>query len=107
MTAIWQKRIAAWRASGESGAAFSARNGFPVSALWRWSSKFKRESAPSAPPAPMVRLAQLVRTPGAEIWRRGAVVIDLADVRARITVEPGVDRDTLAMVVGVVAGVSR
>lgn len=105
----WRKRVAAWRASGETATVFSARHGFAVSALWRWSSRFKREADPVAGP-PLVRLAQLVRPPASEASsaRRGGIVVDLVDARARVTVEPGADRETFAMVVEVFRmGVAR
>jgi hypothetical protein len=52
-----------------------------------------KKSAGAVPP-PMV---QLVRS-GASAARTPGVVIELLDAHARITVEPGVDRVTLATV---------
>ena len=97
---MWRKRVAAWRASGATAAKFSAQHGFSTARLWYWSSRFKRE-----PAAPAVRLMQLVRSPSTDpgFGRRGAIVVDLADVRARITVETGVDRETLSTVVQVLS----
>ena len=103
--ATWQKRVASWRASGETAAEFGRRHGFAATTLWYWASRLKREGAKAAP---VVRLAQLVRIPGSEgAARRGAIVVDLIDVRARITIEPGVDRETLSTVVQALGGVAR
>lgn len=104
---MWRKRVEAWRASGETAAEFSARHGFTTARLWYWSSRFKREGAA---PTPVVRLAQLVRAPSTDggSGRRGAIIVDLLEVRARITVELGVDRETLSTVVQVLStGVAR
>ena len=95
-TSRWQKRVARWRASGETAEVFSAREGFAASTLRWWSSKLAREKA--APAA--VGMVQLIRVPAAPLSRSssGAVVIDLVESRARITVEAGVDGATLKAV---------
>ena len=57
----------------------------------------------------MVRLAQLVRTPSTQRDEapRGAVVIELFDARARITVASDTDRAVLAMILELLAQVGR
>jgi hypothetical protein len=94
---MWRKRVAEWRASGETAEVYSTRHRLTTSILRYWSSRFRREGEAAAP---VVRLAQLVRAPPAprEEVPRGAVVIELLDVRARITIEPGTDRQTLTTV---------
>ena len=96
-TSRWRKRVERWRASGETAEVFSGREGFAPSTLRWWSSKLARTKSPA--PAPM-GMVQLVRVPAAPVAKagRGAVVIDLVDVKARVTVEPGVDAATLATV---------
>ena len=95
---MWRKRVAAWRASGETAAAFSARKGFVANTLRHWSWRLRRETAAT----PVVRLAQLVRSPEVMEPARSLIVIEMLDARARITVETGVDRATLTTVVAVV-----
>ena len=95
----WRRRVASWRASGETAAKFSSRQGFAPTTLRWYASRLKREGVEVAPAAPLVRMAQVIRSqaPG-DGGRRGGIVVDLLDVRARITVEAGVERDTLALV---------
>lgn len=96
---IWSRHVASWRASGQTAAAFSADHGLSVATLRRWSSKFKREAAAAtALTVPQIRLAQVVRpaTPAATCC--GAVIVDLLDLRARVTVEAGAERATLQVV---------
>lgn len=102
-TTKWQKRVARWRASGETAEAFSAREGFAASTLRWWSSKLGREPAGLKAAPRTVGLVQLIRVPAAAAVpraRAGAapVVIELLDQRARITVEAGVAAATLATV---------
>jgi len=91
----WQKRVSEWRASGETAAVFAAHEGIKVGTLRWWSSRLRREvTAPTAPaPVPMV---QLVRVPSRSSGT--GVVVDLPDMRARVMVDPGFDRNTLALV---------
>jgi hypothetical protein len=98
----WAKRVEAWRASGERAEEFSRREGCSASTLQWWASRLKH----GARKAPQVRLARVVRTahppevPASSVTasRRGLILIELARVGARIAVEPGADRATLAMV---------
>jgi hypothetical protein len=100
----WKQRVARWRAGGERAEVFCARHGLSVSTLKWWAWKLGRE----ATPAPVVRVAHLVRSPATETRqpRGGAIVIDALDARVRVTVEPGADRDTLGMVLSVLGGKS-
>jgi hypothetical protein len=95
----WRRRVARWRASGKTAEEFSSGQGFSAGTLRWWSSQLRRDVDPVPP---VVRLARLVRSPAAEPRdRRGGIVVELLDARARITVEAGVDRDSLATVVEV------
>ena len=95
----WRRRVASWRASGETAEEFSSGRGFSAGTLRWYSSRLARDADPARP---VVRLARLVRLPAAEPRdRRGGIVVELLDARARITVEAGVDRDSFATVVAV------
>ena len=92
----WQRRVARWKASGETAAVFGAREGVRPNTLRWWSWRLKKNVSPAAAPRP-VRMVQLVRTPSSP--RGSGVVVDLPDARALITVEPGFDHETFAVVV--------
>jgi transposase len=91
----WQKRVARWKASGETADAFAAREGIKAGTLRWWSSRLQRDVTTAPGPAP-VRMVQLVRVPSSS--RATGVIVDLPDTRARVIVEPGFDRETLARV---------
>jgi len=88
----WKKRVASWRASGQTAEEFSEGQPWSPKTLRWWSSRLGR-SAASKPP--IVRVAQLVRSPAAE---RGAVIVEALDARVRVTVEAGAPADTVAAV---------
>lgn len=92
----WKKRVASWRASGQSAEEFSEGRPWSPKTLRWWSSRLGRETA-SAPP--IVRVAQLVRSSAAA--ERGAVIVEALDARVRVTVEPGAPADTVAAVLGI------
>ena len=102
----WRKRVAGWRASGETADAYSTRHGYTLSSLRYWASRLRREDALAGP---VVRLAQLVRTPPTQQddAPRGAVVIELLDARARVTVASDTARTVLATVLELLAQVGR
>jgi hypothetical protein len=91
----WKKRVASWRASGKTAEKYSAGRGWSAGTLLWWSSRLGREAPP-----PVVRIAQLVRSPvrrdRAELV--GTIVVELLDARVRLTVDTGVDRDTVTAV---------
>lgn len=91
----WQRHVARWRASGETAAAFAAREGIKVGTLRWWSSRLQRDAVAGPGQAP-VSMVQLVRIPSKA--GGAGVVVDLMDVRARVMVEPGFDRETFALV---------
>jgi hypothetical protein len=83
-----------WRASGETAAVFSARHGFSVYGLRRWSSRLGRETR-----RPVVRVAQLVRSAASgPLDQAGSIVVENLDARMRITIGSGADRETLSTV---------
>lgn len=95
--ATWQARVAAWRASGKTAAVFCAGSGMSVSALRYWARRWPAESARTA----MVRLARVVARPGSPA-PAPALIVEVGV--ARIRVEPGFDRTTLAAIVDVLGG---
>lgn len=97
----WQKRVAQWKASGETAAVFAAREGVKEGTLRWWSSRLQREVPTGAGPAP-VPMVQLVRVPSRS--RGTGVVVDLPDARARVMIDPGFDRETLAAVLELLGG---
>ncbi|MGH8309545.1 MAG: IS66 family insertion sequence element accessory protein TnpA [Steroidobacteraceae bacterium] len=99
----WCRRVASWRASGQTADEFAADHGLTASTLRWWASHLKREAATPAtavtPETPLVRMARVIRAPSSST-SRGSVVIDVLDLRTRVTVEAGVERETLAAVFG-------
>lgn len=95
----WKKRVASWRASGETAEEFSEGRPWSPKTLRWWSSRLGREHVPP----PVVRVAQLVRASGlpGERERGGSIVVEALDARLRITIEAGAERDTVAAVLGV------
>lgn len=106
-TEIWVERVTAWRASGERAETFSRRGGYAASTLRWWASRLKREMAAPAVAAPaIVQLARVVRAPTVTPTepRARAIVLEVVDAGVRISIEPGADPTTLAMVLEVVRG---
>ena len=89
--------MAAWRASGQTAAVFCAGRGMSVSALRYWAPRWPAEPEPTA----MVRIARVVPTPAA---RPPTSVLVVEIGAARIRVEAGFDRATLAAVLEVLGG---
>ena len=87
----WAKRVSAWRASGETAGAFSARSGCAPSTLRWWASRLRAERAG------FVRVVT-ASAPNPDA-RDATITIEIAG--ARVLVRPGVDRDALADVLDV------
>jgi hypothetical protein len=98
-TTMWRSRVAAWRASGDTAAAFAAAQGFSVSALRSWSSRLGLADR-RAVATPPIRLARVARS-------KGPLIVELGDVAARIAIEGRVDREALAAVVAVLREATR
>lgn len=102
----WKKRVASWRASGETAEEFSEGRPWSPKTLRWYASRLRLPPARTA--APVVRVAQLVRsTAPAERERGGSIVVDALDVRLRITIEVGAERDTVAAVLGMLVSETR
>ena len=107
--ATWKKRVAAWRASGQTAAEYSKQHGLTLSALQRWSHRLRREASEAAPAGP-VRLARVERVatvstePVAAATVPG-IVIEVGGVRVRV--ERGIDAATVATVLAALTGGRR
>ena len=102
--AEWAGRVKQWRASGLRSKEFCGGRGYSSTNLLWWSSHFRRNGFPATSPASgSVALARVVRR--AEVTDQSAqgtargLVIELP--HARVAVETGADRATLAMVLDV------
>jgi hypothetical protein len=94
----WKKRVASWRASAETAEEFSEGRPWSPKTLRWWASRLGR---PSTTTAPVVRVAQLVRSSvPVERERGGSIVVEALDARLRITIEIGADRETVVAVLG-------
>lgn len=87
----WAKRVAEWRASGESAGSFAAGRGFAPSTLRWWASRFARDAGG------LVRV--VTAAPVVARSRETAIEIEIAG--ARVLVTAGFDRAALADVVAV------
>src|ERR1700748_381605 len=96
---MWRSRVAEWRSSGKTVEEFTAGRDFAAGTLRWWSSRLRREDRTRAA-MPVIQMARVVRTVGAEAapQRSSGIVIELLDVPVRIVIERGVDRDALATV---------
>jgi hypothetical protein len=95
--AIWKKRVASWRASGKTAKAFSAGREWSAGTLLWWSSRLRHEK-----PAPVVRMAQLIRPSPDWTRGRGAIVVERLDGGIRVIIEHDADRETVATVLALV-----
>ena len=102
----WKKRVASWRASGETAEEFSEGRPWSPKTLRWYASRLRLP--PAATTSPVVRVAQLVRSTAlAEREHGGSIVVEALDARLRITIEVGAERDTVAAVLGVLVPEAR
>jgi hypothetical protein len=128
---LWTERVASWRSSGRSAKDFSRGQPFSHSALLYWASRLRKEAraeqetqpkagitgAATGPSlAKQVRLARVIRRPGAESMAHppscsapavvgGCVWVVVGE--ARVMVDPGFDPATLGKVLDVLEGRAR
>jgi hypothetical protein len=91
----WQTRIAAWRASGQTAAAFAQAHGYAVGTLRWWSSRLRRRAA--------ARFVRLV--PRAAVTASPEVVLEVGGARVRVA--RGFDAALLAQVVAALRTAAR
>jgi hypothetical protein len=111
--AEWAERVKQWQASGQQSRDFCAGRGYAAKNLLWWSSHFRRHGFPDSAKRKSdgVRLARVVRRREGEAMRSparqgSAVVVELSG--ARIQVDRGADRATVAMVLEILrAGVMQ
>ena len=96
--ATWAKRVAEWRTSGRTAADFCAGKPFAASTLKWWSCQLGPARTRAADEIAVARVVR-VHPPMAVTAR--SVVVEVGG--ARVIVESGFDRDTLAAVLDVLA----
>ena len=102
----WRKRVANWRASGQTAEEFSKGRPWSVHTFRRWASRLRRESTGPAP-APVVRVAQMIRSTSPREAAQGLVVIEALDARVRVTVDAAAPAETIAAVLGILVTKER
>lgn len=102
----WQKRVKAWRASGQRSDDFCEGQGFSAALLrhWAWRLGMTRKRGEHLGAVTPVSLARVVRTSAPERTHGHQEGISIEIGRARIEVRAGVDVATLAAVVAVLDG---
>jgi len=83
--ATWKKHVAAWRASGETAAAYCEQHGLGLSTLRYWTRKAGREAVTATD---RIRLARVERVAASEASTdavaTAAVVIEVGGARVRV-----------------------
>lgn len=103
----WTRRVAEWRASGQTSEAFTEGKPFTAGGLRHWASRLKTRP----PPRKVLRMVRLRRTRRAVATASpgtgSSLVVELG--AARVVVRPGFDRALLAAVleVALAAGAGR
>jgi hypothetical protein len=102
--AVWKKRVAQWRASGETAERFGRRRGFAGQTLKWWAWRLARDSAER----PVIRVAQVVRPQQVAAEPVGGeIVVEYLDRRVRLTVGRGAEEVLVAAVIGRLEGGAR
>ena len=105
--ATWKKRVAAWRASGQTAAEYCELHSLTLSSLRHWSHRLGRV-APVTPSSSTVRLARVERVATESTsppLTSPAVLIDIGS--AHVRVERGVDAATVAAVLAALGAGAR
>lgn len=93
----WQRRVARWRASGVSMAAYCRQHGLSYWMFVRWRQRIERTVTPASP---LTLIPVVAPTPGG-----GAITIRLPD-GIGIEVKPGFDAGVLSAVMHALRGSS-
>ena len=113
--AKWAARVASWRESGQSAAAFVVGCGYAASTLKWWSYRLaalavaapKRLEAGMAGPTtqPKVALVRVSRAPKDERTVERLVATSVVELETiRVRVEPGVDESALRSIIAALRG---
>jgi transposase len=100
---LWSERVSAWRQSGLSARAFARGKGYSASSLYYWRRRVAEErEARERRGDRAIRLARVIPTrlsdAGDAAARATASPLILEFAGARLIVEPGFDRTSLAAV---------
>jgi len=82
---LWRRRLARWRAGGQSVRDFCAAEGIPESAWYFWRRELQRRAAPRRSPAPAFVPVTVVPAAGIEVRCPSGHVVTVTNA----------DRDTL------------
>jgi hypothetical protein len=96
----WAERVADWKASGETAAAFCKGKDFSPGGLRYWSSRLRKGE--QGAPRPEVRLARVVRGARPATTAETPILIEVG--AARLGVHRGFDPETLRAVLDVLGG---
>ena len=97
----WAERVAEWRGSGDTAAAFCEGKDFTAGGLRYWSSRLRRRDEEGrGPRAP--RMVRVVRAPAATEAMVAPLVIEVG--RVRVGVRGGFDPQVLRAVVDALVG---
>ena len=118
---LWEKRVAAWRASGMTSTVYCAGRGFSAGGLRHWAHQLKKREGDKRTGAPRpVRLARVERAPSSTVpattppertvtgpaaQERVPLVLEVEGTC--ITLWPGFDAPTLASVLVVLSQHAR
>lgn len=100
---IWEKRVAVWRASGESAARYCAARGYTAQSLWRWAKRFDAQrNAPTSSAMQLVRVDRVIASPTPPtVIETSAARLHVELGALRVAIAPGFDRATLVALLDV------
>jgi hypothetical protein len=96
--ATWGRRVAEWRASGQTSLAFSAGREFTAGGLRHWAYRLgkTRKQARSVPAVRMARVVRVPSSPAAASASDVPIIVEFGGVR--VSLRAGFDRATLGAV---------
>ena len=97
----WVQRVAEWKASGLTAAAYAQPRGWAPTTLKWWSSRLNQSALPAGPVTRFVQLVPAAEPPGRVATRQPPpIVVELRG--ARLVLPSGFDRGDLAAVLDLV-----
>lgn len=115
---MWESRVSAWRASGQSSHQFCEGREFTPGGLRHWAyrlGKTRRRGSKAEPPSPTLKMARVTRVPSplvpvpaahalaAPVPTETPIVVEVG--AGRVVVRSGLDRAALTLVLEVLARV--